>query len=141
MKVARCIHFSLLRRELQHGNPVRVDVRRKRAVEHAQVFMSEEVPDCGFAVNANIDELKVHLQPCGGVSVEQDHGARFVVERLHPELRRLQLLDSLPLDTELVLVDGNDFLVQQDLLGLVGNVAEIVGHQQWGSHDRPDRKL
>lgn len=53
----------------------------------------------------------------------------------------LYLIDSSPLDAERILIDRNNFAVLQNRLKLGPDRAQINGHHQRCSHNRPKRHL
>lgn len=63
------------------------------------------------------------------------------VRGIETRSRRTYLVDSPALDSERVLIDGDDLTVLQDRLELGPDRSQIDGHHQRGRHDGPQRHL
>ena len=74
--------------------------------------------------------------------VEEGDGVLSVLQLTNPDLVvLLEGRESVALETEGILVDGNDLLVQKDLLGPVVDGSQIVAHQEGSSEDGPEGHL
>src|SRR5260370_38528829 len=69
----------------------------------------------------------------GGAAIKQNDGAATVLQLLGPDFGVAILTDAAALHAELILIDGDDFLVGEDFLDLGSHVLQIVsGHQGSG---------
>ncbi len=65
-----------------------------------------------------------------GASVEKDYRATTIAKRPGPDFQAVFLADAASLTAEFVLIDGNDFLIRENLFDLGRHGAHIVaGHR------------
>ena len=131
-----------LRGSTEHQNTMRRNlIRSELVVEGTEVLVLEEITEVEVSLLAEVSKLDGDLD--GLVrSVHETNGPLLVGELTDPDVAGSALLsESVALDTERILVDSNDFLVQKDLLRPVINVSEIVRHVERSSNDGPDTHL
>src|ERR1035437_4126243 len=118
---------------LQHHHAVRRHFDRILA-GRLDVFVRPQIAHLGALLgDAGLAPLHRHL---GGVlaAIEQRH-RHALRQRLLPHFQFAVLADADALMTGLVLIDGDDFLVEQDLLDGVAHGAHVVpGQERRGQH-------
>src|ERR1035437_3842998 len=98
------------------------------------VFVRPQIAHLGALLgDAGLAPLHRHL---GGVLAAIEQRSRHALrQRLLPHFQFAVLADADALMTGLVLIDGDDFLVEQDLLGGVAHGAHVVpGQERRGQH-------
>ena len=111
------------------------------AVEDTEILVEEEITKGEALDLAEGAELGGDVERAVG-SVHESNSPLTVGELTDPNLSVvLRISDSVTLDTERILIDSNDFLVDEDLLSPSGDVSEIVGHVERSSEDSPNSHL
>ena len=73
--------------------------------------------------------------------VQEDNSPITLRKLSDPNFMITSRSKSVTRDTEMILIDSNDFLVQKDLLSPSSNVSEVVGHVERSSKNRPNSHL
>ncbi len=124
-------------------------------LEETEVLVLPKITDVGLGVgsHAAVSEGGSNLSSLIA-SVEEDDGVGTIDERSSPDLSVSGLdvsldglvavlitPDTVTLDTERILVDGNDLGVLEDVEGLIGGLGEIATNEERSLHESPEREV
>src|SRR5260370_19972275 len=77
----------------------------------------------------------------GGAAIKQNDGAATVLQLLGPDFGVAILTDAAALHAELILIDGDDFLVGEDFLDLRSHVLQIISSHQGSGEKTPEAEV
>ena len=144
-----------LRSSLDDDDVVSADGGLELVLEETEVLVLPEIADVGLGVgsHAAVGEGGGDLD---GIltSVEEDDGEGTIDEGSGPDLSVAGLNvvidglvavlitpDTVTLDAERILVNGNDFSVLEDVEGLLGGGGEIATNEERSLHEGPEREV
>ena len=144
-----------LRSSLDDDDVVSADGGLELVLEETEVLVLPEITDVGLGVGSH-----AAVSEGGGdldgilTSVEEDDGEGTIDEGSGPDLSVAGLNvvidglvavlitpDTVTLDTERILVDGNDLSVLEDVEGLIGGLGEIATDEKRSLHESPEGEV
>src|SRR5216684_1584153 len=132
----------LLGSDAEHRDGVGGDLGGEGGGGFAEVFFGPDVADGGGEM-AGIAEVFPGNRDfgVGGAAIEQHDGAAAVFHLFSPHFGVAVLADAAALHAKGILVDGDDFLVGEDVLDLRRHVLQIVSGHERSGEDAPKAEV